>query len=186
METNSLGLWRQIQYLSKKNVRVHLGERQQFAPLYMVLNQGAHVEKTRCKSLSRTSNEPHPHIYQPGAPECSKLRLCLHPALWLQTGCLNIHTKTWNGYVQINREDTKTAIQICKCTQDVASFTGHAKQKSWIQGDSRPEFAKIEQRDWFQRGLRGFTVRWLERTVLKAVGKNSLRDIVKICVFYYM
>ena len=71
METNSLGLLHQ--YLSKKNVRVHLGERQQFTPPYMVLNQGAHVEKTRCKSLSRTSNEPHPHIYQPGAPECSKL-----------------------------------------------------------------------------------------------------------------
>lgn len=71
METNSLGLLHQ--YLSKKNVRAYLGERQQFAPLHMVLKRGAHVEETRCKSLSRTSNEPHPLIYQPGAPECSKL-----------------------------------------------------------------------------------------------------------------
>lgn len=38
METNSLGLLHQ--YLSKKNVRVYLGERQQFA------EAGARVEET--------------------------------------------------------------------------------------------------------------------------------------------
>lgn len=168
-------------------MRVYLGERQQFAPLYMVLKRGARVEEARCQSLSSTSNEPHPHIYL--APECSelklrtragsctdpRLRLCSHPTLWLQTGCLNIQTKTWDGYVQINSEDTKTAIQIHKFTQDVTSLTGHAKQKSWIQGDSRPEFARVEQRDWFQRGLKGSTVRWLERSVLKAVGKKLIK-----------
>lgn len=91
-------------------MRVYLGERQQFAPLYMVLKQGARVEEARCQSLSRTSNEPHPHIYQQGAPKCSKLKLrtragsCTDPRLRL---CSPPYSVTSNRLFKHSDEDMR-------------------------------------------------------------------------------
>lgn len=168
--------------------------------LYMVLKWGALTEGTRCNSRSRKSNEPHPHVFFPFLSVRShwkqhtrtqdqsqelhrpKTQASSHPTLWLRTSFLNIKTKTWDGYGKSNGEDTETAAQAYKLQEKwlYLQDTPNGSHESWVTADQwLPE-------DKFQRDLSSFTVRWLEHSVLKAVGKNSLRDIVKICVFYYM
>lgn len=122
-------------------------------------------------------------FYKSGTPECRvlelrtraeshtdpRLRLCSLPTLWCWTSCLSIKTETWGGYTKINREDTEAA-RVYKFTGAVASFTGHWKQKKWVQGDSRSAIAGVHRRDWFQRDSCSFMVRWLDCSALKAVG----------------